>query len=47
MEKRRLEDQIGDVMECLDELLELLEKFDRNLSALGRALRNRLLEETK
>ena len=46
MEKRNMEEQIEDVMECLDELLELLEKFDRHLSALSHTLRN-LLQETK
>ena len=47
MEKRRLEEQIGDVLEALDELTEALERFDHAVSGLGSALRNRLLEETE
>ena len=47
MEKRRLEDQLGDALEALDALTEALEAFDRATSGLGSALRKRLLEETK
>ena len=47
MEKRRLEEQLGDVLEALDELTEAMERFDQAISGLGSALRNRLLEETK